>query len=472
MDALVVPARADGSGGQERTTPAGDRSPVRLHHLLTEDGSSSSGASTTGDHPPRVRVPLSTMRVLEMSLAGPPQLGKLFCCSTESRVRAWVSIGPLLGAAGGGYAASRLFARTEVPLWVNIGYVGFCTWVVVGVTIAESTQVMARAFTGILSTVDDASAGESLDDSLTSAEEQQQNANVTFLAKLLRSHVSAPVGASIRRAVRIAIVQSLLFVAVLEFNFLGTAWAMATWENDALGVYAMLALALVSVPIMGAIMCGFLLFFKIPCVVAADRIRQEAARIRAITDTANADWNAIMGGVQHAHEATVRIGALMRPPLTSFRIVAAFAGSWWFMCAIVPHDSVPEGHPLRAVFTGPVFFALTCVVVSNGVLPVYFPVKTSEACEELVNAIADLRHRDGGRGGRHGSKLANPPDLIRIDGVCRYATELNRGQGLGFTFMRLRIDNTFILETILKTLLGLSVVYAAMCELLSGHSRR
>ena len=73
-------------------------------------------------------------------------------------------------------------------------------------------------------------------------------------------------------------VQSLLFVAVLEFNFLGMAWAMATWENDALGVYAMLALARVSVPIMGAIVCGFLLFFKIPCDVAADRIKQEAAR--------------------------------------------------------------------------------------------------------------------------------------------------------------------------------------------------
>ena len=88
------------------------------------------------------------------------------------------------------------------------------------------------------------------------AQQQSQRANVDFMERLLCSQVSTLVGASIERAVKIgahflyfiskfpwiytskwsfyttkyikliAILQGALFAAVLEFNFLGMAWAI------------------------------------------------------------------------------------------------------------------------------------------------------------------------------------------------------------------------------------------------------
>ena len=48
----------------------------------------------------------------------------------------------------GGWAIMLLAVKTEVAVWKYIGYAAFITWVVVGVTMAESTQVMARAVIG------------------------------------------------------------------------------------------------------------------------------------------------------------------------------------------------------------------------------------------------------------------------------------------------------------------------------------
>jgi hypothetical protein len=516
MNVSPATAAAQRVDGERVGSPGATPNIPRLMSGTDSTGTSSSdsGGSTARQRATsRVRLPPSTIRALHVSLAGPPQLEKL-CFSMEGRVRAWAWAGPLAGASVGGWGVMLMWLETDVPIWAALGYVAFGVWLIVGVTMSESTQVMARAVIGILQSSpgivagSGTSVGTPLGQSLTSSAEpeletgsprhieeqhrQEQSANVAFMERLLRSRVSAPVAKKIRMRVKIAIVQSLLFAAVLEVNFLGMAWSMATWDVPHVSmVYAFLALAIFSVPIMSAIMVGFILFFTVPCDVATDRIRQEAARVRA-TDAANADWNAIMGGVQEAHEATVRIGALMRPPLTSFHIVGIFAGSWWFACAVVPHDVLPDNHPLREYFTGPIFFLMTMGATLNGIMPLYYPAGTSHACDELVVAIAALRQSetpapaDSGGGGQEVQQstnrprpgvrspaqviLASPTNLIRIDGICRYAAELNRGQGLGFTLGRLRIDNTFVTKLVLRAVFIVCVLFPVWCEYFSSDA--
>jgi hypothetical protein len=447
---------------------------------LSGGGLSSGGSEEEGEHPVglRVKLPSSTLRALQLSLAGPSLLDGKLCCSLEGRVRAWAAAGPLVGALYGAYANMMLGVETGVPMWEWIGYAGFVVWVTVGVAMYESTQAMAFAVIGMLRSSDAGSEdgnsprdGGSLGESLTGAQEleahreqqqqQQQRkenqvhrANVEFMQRLLRSRVSAPVAAKIQRVVQIVFLQSLAFAAVLEFNFIGLTIYMATWDN-AWMMYAMVAVALISVPIMGAIMAGFLLFFRVPCEMAADRIRQEAARVRA-TDATNADWNATMGAVQEAHETTVRIGALMRPPLMAFQVVGVFAGGWWFACSVIPHDNLPAGHPLRVYFTGLAFLVLTIGAVFTAIYPLYYPAATSLACDDLVAAIKGLCQSNDPV---QGHVIASPQNLIRIDGICRYAAELNRGQGLSFAFGRFRIDNRTVTRMLGKTLLAVGLLF-------------
>jgi hypothetical protein len=274
-----------------------------------------------------------------------------------------------------------------------------------------------------------------------------------------------------------------LFVAALEFNFIGLAISMASW-SDAWMMYAMVAVCLVSTPIMGAIMFGFLLFFRLPCDMVADRIRQEVARVKA-TDATSADWNAIMGGVQQAHEATVRIGALMWPPLMAFQIVSVAAGSWWFACSVFPHDDLPPNHPMRTYFTGPVLFGFSLGAVFCAVWPLYYPASTSHACDELLVAIAGLKQSrvpQAVAGAPRSPttteesqmqftiKMASPQNLIRIEGICRYGVELNRGQGLGFTFERRRFDNTKVTRLLATLLLIVALMFPVMCVLFSSDA--
>ena len=85
--------------------------------------------------------------------------------------------------------------------------------------------------------------------------------------------------------------------------------------------------------------------------------------------------------------------------------------------------------------------------------------------------MIDAGDGDGSRDGQQRQVvLASPKNLIRIDGICRYASELNRGQGLGFTIGPRRIDNTFATSVLLRVAVSLCVMFPVMCKLLSSDA--
>jgi hypothetical protein len=323
------------------------------------------------------------MRALQVALAGPTQLDKLCCCSLACRVRAWAYMGPLAAASIGGGAVGVVMLSTGTHIWNNIAITGMIVWFTVGVVMTESTQQMAFAVVGVLQAspgilgAQDKIGGE-LGAPLSSVSEMEsdsprfgqepqqaapehlQNPNFAFMERLLRSRVSPRVAAKVKRSVKVVIVQCTIYALLVEFCLVGLAFGVE-------GMYGTLLLcASISALICGAVGCGFMLFFKVPCEVAADRIRQQAIRVRGMT-AADADWNSIMGAVQQAHETTVRLGALLSPPLTAFHLVGALAGSWWFVCGIAPRDNVPEDHILRTIFIPPAFLAAVIMIQAAAV---------------------------------------------------------------------------------------------------------
>ena len=72
------------------------------------------------------------------------------------------------------------------------------------------------------------------------------------------------------------------------------------------------------------------------------------------------------------------------------------------------------------------------------ILPVFAPALTTAACDDLIGAVLNLKV---GVARAQGVKvgLRGPGDLIRIQGITRYALDLNRAEGLGFTIRRRRI---------------------------------
>ena len=490
-------------------------------HTMVGSSTDSSSATGTEDTAharrlPRERLPPSTMRALQLALAGPPQLQRLPCCSLAGRVRAWASTGPLAAGTLGGLAVLVLCTSCGAPLWTQIGWAGLFVWIIVGVNICESAQQMAFAVVGMLQASPDLlQPSDALDEPLNdeadsprwaTAEPQRELSQFVFMERLLRSRVSSPVAKSVKRVVKLAVTQCSVFVLLIEACFLGMGMYFRSMlrqpdeDGDSQSTMWMLCSifgAAVSTPVCGAIGCGFLLFFKIPCAVAVDRIHQQTRRIQGMT-AATADWNAVMGAVQQSHETTVRLGALLRPPLTSFHLVGLLAGCWWFVCAIAPRTNVPPTHPLSVYFLPEFFFVAIIMVCVGAVWPLYYPAAMTQACDELLSTITRLRtveveghptaaraasaaaaarpeHRGAVRAGLMRQKafaLASPNNLIRIEGICRYASELNRGQGLGFCLRRVLITNAFVTTTLLKLLCSMafacessSYLYAVCCML-------
>lgn len=422
----------------------------------------------------RERLPPSTLRAMQILLAGPRWVQQLSWCSLSLRIRAWSYIGPQAAGLLGGLAVLLLCDAAGPTVWLHIGWAGMFVWIVVGVAICESTQQMAFAVVGMIqaspellqpseSTLDQPLADVVESPRWRTSEGGDYESHFAFLGELLRSRVSVSAARKMKRAVKLVMIQVFLFIVLLEVCFLGMALffqsAESADEEDEAMNYAVLLVAAVSCPVCGAIGCGFLLFFKIPCDVAVDRIQQKTRRIKSMT-AATADWNAVMGAVQYAHETTVRLGVLLHPPLASFQLVGALSGSWWFVCGIAPRANIQEGNPLRDIF-GSQFFAFAALMVTAGSLwPLYYPAAMTKACDDLLVAITRLRTAEAARcpnapqqhpqpqhqRQQQTSNLASPNDLIRIQGIETYAAELNRRQGIGFQHRYKLITYTFVVS--------------------------
>lgn len=198
-------------------------------------------------------------------------------------------------------------------------------------------------------------------------------------------------------------------------------------------------LGIVACPISGIICSGWLLFIFVPCLVAEERIRQQTARIRS-KNARTADYDDIMGAIQSVHETTVRLGALLSPPLLGIMFCCLMIGGFWMMIALAPPPQDADSWALE--YLPPWLLVLgVAMMYIGGLYPLFAAANVTGACEEMASAINELR---GAKGPDGRVVLTSPENLTRIDGLRRYLRELNRHQGLGFSLRRKRITSTFV----------------------------
>ena len=201
-------------------------------------------------------------------------------------------------------------------------------------------------------------------------------------------------------------------------------------------------LGIIACPISGIICSGWLLFIFVPCLVAEEKIRQQTARIRS-KNARTADYDDIMGSIQSVHETTVRLGALLSPPLLGIMFCCLMIGGFWMMIALAPPPPNVDSWALR--YLPPWLLVLGVAMMFVGSLyPLFAAANVTGACEEMASAINELR---GAKGPDGRVVLTSPENLTRIDGLRRYLRELNRHQGLGFSVRRKRITSTLVYDS-------------------------
>jgi hypothetical protein len=116
------------------------------------------------------------------------------------------------------------------------------------------------------------------------------------------------------------------------------------------------------------------------------------------------------------------------------------------------------------------FFVAAAASASLGFYPL-FPLATiSTACDELVEKISELKSGGSGANGTgSGTRPVAANDLVRIDGLVQFASELNRRQGIGIIINRRRIDTTFV-QRILRAWVVFALVLCLAASILTYQS--
>lgn len=91
------------------------------------------------------------------------------------------------------------------------------------------------------------------------------------------------------------------------------------------------------------------------------------------------------------------------------------------------------------------FFVAGAAAAALGFYPLIPLATISKACDELVEKISELKS-DGcvADGTGSGTRAPAANDLVRIDGLVQFVSELNCHQGIGILINRRRIDSTFV----------------------------
>ena len=195
---------------------------------------------------------------------------------------------------------------------------------------------------------------------------------------------------------------------------------------------------------------------NIPCLIVCDHIEQHTARIANLGQRGRRpSYDAIMWSLHHVHRVTTRLSALMGPTLKIFIATMALVAFHWVAVFVTPRQN-NDLNPRWKQFTGLV------LLIPISVWPLSGGAKCNGACNQLVGVVACL-HKDLAR---------SPQDVIRVDGLRRYALELNRSQGLGFTFVGKRLAADFVRSTIVRGVATVCAVVAMTLFMLGVATNR
>jgi hypothetical protein len=319
-----------------------------------------------------------------------------------------------------------------------------------GLTIGECTCHIAYAVRSMARNPEAAAqaADQRSDDGAAGSAHNQVDGNsVSFLATLLSIPLSPSVAAAADYRQKLAMVQVVFYVVIVLAMVVGMAAGLGEARRDGatgdqglhLDEQLVALLGIIACPISGIICSGWLMFIFVPCLVAEEMIRQQTARIRS-KNARTADYDDIMAAIQSVHETTVRLGALLSPPLLGILFCCLMIGGFWMMIALAPPPQDANSWALE--YLPPWLLVLgVAMMYIGGLYPLFAAANVTGACEEMASAINELR---GAKGPDGRVVLTSPENLTRIDGLRRYLRELNRHQGLGFSVRRKRITSTYM----------------------------
>jgi len=168
-----------------------------------------------------------------------------------------------------------------------------------------------------------------------------------------------------------------------------------------------------------------------------------------------------MADVQSCHETTLCLSALLTPVMLANMMISWLFILVWGFCVMASRTGLNDDSWVEVWCPTWAFYICIFTLFVNAAMPLFVGASTSSACGGLIDAISDLRYeeaitepRQGGGGGsrstRRTTQCANPENLIRINGILQYASELNTSQGMGFTLRSKRISADLVISVLIK----------------------
>lgn len=441
-------------------------------------------------------LPESALVYLDHSLAGPVR--KLcvlsscerFCINRMNhawfhrRIRLRVWLGTACGQTiTGGYLLQYFFSLMGSNTWATIGYLGFANFTIIGALMVEGSLQAARAVVdtrargSILEGGRPARAGPHGESFLEDSAQSPRGSHFLFVTTLLKSEVTEATAMSASRSVKFARVQAIMYLLLIVGCYVSMLMGVRTrplqnssgdidWENLTHQLIAVAGMCLC--PCTAMVLSGWLLFVSLPCMIVADHIRMSAYQVSALEQASSGSdrqlpWNSIMTAVQEAHVKTVKLGSVVAPLLTVEHSILALLVVWFAILGVVSRTSLEaddDGWPAAGVFLvympAPLCCLASIVTAVFAESQMFGPADVTLACDELVEAIRSLRVRTDEHGG---PLLSEPRSLIRVEGIARFADELNRGQGLGFCFRKRRVTPQMVSAVLAKSVLWMVLAF-------------
>ena len=459
---------------------------------------------------PTVSVPESALAYLDQSLGGPVRKYCVLrycerCCINRvtrdwfhQRIRLRVWLGTACGQTiAGGYLLQYFFSLVGPDSWTKVGYIGLVLWTAIGAFLVEGTTQAALAImdghanaaTPAGRATSRASNGEVL---LADSPPSPRGSHFHFMTMLLKSEVTEATAVSISRCIKVARLQSYGYMVVIVVCYLVMLLGVSATQD--VGWYSkmqqMIAVAgMCLCPCTAMVVSGWLLFISLPSMIVADHVRVSTQQVLLLGAVHSRDgvsdvqrrrpWNAMMTAVQEAHVETVKLAAVVSPLLTVMGTVLGLVTIWFLGLALLPRNFCPSPAPLSLH---------SCIPTTEGsagkVIQDYFPTKllfcfsgwtavflewqmfgpadVTLACDELIDAIRSMKVQTDGNGK---IVLLDPKSLIRIEGIARFAQELNRGQGLGFVFRKKRMTPQLVSGVLAKSVVWMVLAFPALAAL-------
>ena len=467
----------------------------------------------------------SVMCFIQLMLTGPDW------CGTRFRAPLWASSVTVLAFCAGLMLKTFNTALTDSStLWSGLGYFFTVVLIIAGCLMANTVYIMAQV-------VQQAASGPGAGTAELLNPHQGPHVGQFVQTLLLHARITPRAAAKIEKKRKLAIaaagMPAVVFLAVMTAFFYlfmtegdtpngGAAAARNASDPRSAGeeeispfsgwsIAQELMLFCVGVCALfpsAAAYCGLRLFMEIPIIVSVDLIEQSTKRLLALESAPRdiCQYDDAMASIQRAHELTVRLSALLGPPLLANIGVWMCFGILWATAAVAPRTTLPPDSMLNTLFPPWGLLAATNFALLMGIWPLIEAGEASSACTQLLAATAVLRWElqeegstavadsaaaagggsgsgqgllllgggqaggglgsggvsplqgDGGGGGTR-RRMVSPEHLIRLKGLQRYAAELNRSQGFGFTLRKHRITEQAMVRMVFKCVsLNLSVL--------------